>query len=82
MQLGIDIDYATGDSALVEEETPEASAEDAAEASYVPNTSTKKFHLPTCGSVSKMKESNKQTLTGARQDLVDRGYSPCGKCNP
>lgn len=50
--------------------------------SYVLNTNTKKFHYPTCGSVSDMKEKNKAYYTGDRQDVIDSGYVPCKKCNP
>ena len=86
VQPGISINYATGDSALVEEQATETAAETTAEdttqASYVLNTNTKKFHLPSCSSIAKMKDSNKQSFTGTRQDLIDKGYSPCGKCNP
>ncbi len=88
VQPGISIDYATGDSALVEGESSQAAAESestekaATEANYVLNTNTKKFHLPTCSTISKMKESNKQSFTGTRQELIDKGYAPCGKCNP
>ena len=86
VQPGISINYATGDSALAEEQATETAAETTAEdttqASYVLNTNTKKFHLPSCSSVAKMKDSNKQSFTGTRQELIDKGYSPCGKCNP
>ncbi len=82
VQPGVSIDYATGDSALAEEQATETASEDAAEASYVLNTSTKKFHDPSCSSVAKMKDSNKQSFIGTREQLLDQGYSPCGKCNP
>ena len=82
VQPGVSIDYATGDSALAEEQATEAASEETAEASYVLNTGTKRFHLPSCSSVSKMKESNKQSITGTREQLLDQGYSPCGMCNP
>ncbi len=83
VQPGISIDYATGDSALAEEQAAaETATEDTTQASYVLNTSTKKFHFPSCSSIAKMKDSNKQSFTGARQELIDKGYSPCGKCNP
>ena len=83
VQPGISIDYATGDSALAEgQAAAETTAEDTTQASYVLNTNTKKFHLPSCSSIAKMKDSNKQSFTGTRQELVDKGYSPCGKCNP
>lgn len=50
--------------------------------SYILNTNTKKFHYPSCGSVKQMKESNKQSYTGSRDDVIARGYVPCKKCNP
>lgn len=49
---------------------------------YVLNKNSKKFHYPGCGSVKKMKESNKEFYTGTREDLIDRGYDPCGNCHP
>lgn len=59
-----------------------AAPAESAEASYVLNTNSKKFHLPGCPSVGKMKESNRQDYTGSREDLIGQGYSPCGQCNP
>lgn len=49
---------------------------------YVLNTNTKKFHYPTCRSVSQMKDKNKQIEETTRDDLIARGYDPCGNCNP
>ena len=49
---------------------------------YVMNLNTHKFHLPTCDSVKQMKEKNRRTYEGRRQDLIDRGYRPCKRCNP
>ena len=49
---------------------------------YVVNTNTGKFHYPSCSSVKKMKESNKMFYTGTRDDLISKGYSPCGNCHP
>lgn len=50
--------------------------------SYVLNTNTRKFHYPSCSSVSSMKESNKDYYSGSRDDLVSMGYEPCKRCNP
>lgn len=50
--------------------------------SYVLNTSTKKFHLSGCSSVSNMKSSNRKDYTGSRDDVINMGYTPCQKCNP
>ena len=49
---------------------------------YVLNTNTKKFHLSECSSAKKMKDANKSIFTGARSDIISKGYSPCGNCNP
>lgn len=51
-------------------------------ASYIANTSTYKFHKPSCSSVKQMKESNKWYYTGSRDDLISQGYDPCGRCHP
>lgn len=49
---------------------------------YILNTGSKRFHLPGCASVKQMKESNKQTFRGSRNDAISMGYEPCGNCNP
>jgi len=67
---------------------PETSAAVVAEepayfaSNYIVNTNTGKFHNPSCGSVSKMKESNKWYYQGTRDELISMGYSPCGNCHP
>ena len=83
VQPGVEIDYATGESWLAEEEPPaETSSSGAGEAHYVLNTSSMKFHLPDCSGVSTMNPDNRRDYTGSRQALLDQGYSPCGSCNP
>lgn len=49
---------------------------------YVFNTNTKKFHLPSCSSVKDMKDKNKQEVTCSRDEVIDMGYVPCKRCNP
>lgn len=62
---------------------PQTRSETAAfDCDYVLNTSTKKFHLPTCASVKQMKEENRELYFGDRQELLDMGYKPCGNCKP
>lgn len=51
-------------------------------ADYIINTSSGKFHLPGCSAVVRMKESNKSQARGSRQQMLDRGYNPCGICRP
>lgn len=81
VQPGITIDYATGESWPEGTEQPDAGQSGAGQ-HYVINTSSMKFHLPDCPGVSNMSEQNKQEYTGSREELIARGYSPCGTCDP
>ena len=49
---------------------------------YIANKNSKKFHYPYCSSVSSMSEKNKWYYEGTRDELIDKGYVPCKKCNP
>ncbi len=52
------------------------------EGTYILNTNSNKFHKTDCDSIKKMKESNKKTFTGNRDELISDGYEPCKNCNP
>lgn len=78
VQPGITIDYATGDS----HRTGEEGRTEEAAASYVLNTSSRKFHLPECSGAAKISPENREDFTGSREELMEKGYSPCGSCNP
>ena len=75
VQPDIVIDYATGDSA-------QASPAQSGEITYVLNTGSKKFHLPSCPSVAQISEKNRQDFTGSRDALLAQGYAPCKQCEP
>ena len=88
-QPGIGINYATGDSWLEEgirstTEESELNSIDvnSTENIYILNTNTKKIHLPTCDSVSEMKEKNKKEVSIGREEIINNSYSPCQRCNP
>ena len=49
---------------------------------YILNTNTKKFHKPSCSSVSTIKDSNREEFSGTRDELISRGYDSCKRCNP
>lgn len=49
---------------------------------YVLNTNTMKFHYPSCGSADDIKEGNKAYFHGTREELIAKGYDPCGRCHP
>ncbi len=80
VQPGVAIDYATGESHLTDVDT--AAEEGEAAFTYVLNTRSGKFHDPGCSGAADIKEENRQTYTGSREDLLAQGYSPCGQCQP
>ena len=86
VQPGVEIDYATGESwesgqaSSAPEESQSSAAEEARD--YVLNTSSHKFHLPSCSSVEAMSEKNREDYHGTREELLAQGYEPCGSCNP
>lgn len=49
---------------------------------YILNVKNKKFHKPNCSAASDISSANKQDFTGTRDQLIARGYSPCGICKP
>lgn len=86
-------DTAAPDTPLPDTTAPDASTPDTAvpdsggqtepvSVTYVLNTNTKKFHFPSCSSVKDIKEKNRQDSTLTRQEIIDLGYSPCGRCKP
>ena len=85
VQPHIKINYADGTSEIAFlpelEKTTEVANDDSA-ITYVLNTNTKKFHYPFCDSVNEMKDKNKQAFTGSRDEVIEMGYSPCGRCKP
>ena len=83
VQPGITIDYATGASSLEGDALPEDSTQKEPEDTlYILNTSSGKFHLPSCSGAASMKEENRQAFSGSREELIAQGYSPCGQCKP
>jgi DNA-entry nuclease len=47
---------------------------------FVINKSNKKFHLPTCKSVTDMSDANKIFSYKTFEELIAEGYSKCGNC--
>lgn len=64
-------------------ETPQAVKQNTNNSNYyILNKNTKVFHIPTCKSVKKMKNSNKIEFHGSREEAISKGYRPCKNCNP
>lgn len=49
--------------------------------SYCANKNSKVFHKSECGSVSSMKDENKEFFND-RNNALSNGYKPCGRCKP
>jgi hypothetical protein len=54
---------------------------DDVESAFIGNKNSHVFHRSTCSSASSMSEKNKVAFS-SREEAVDAGYKPCGKCNP
>ena len=96
VQPGVVIDYSTGESyaettcddqpsaeitrSVIEAEPDTFVPSDGV--TYVLNTNTYRFHLPDCQSVQDMNEKNREEFFGTREELIEDGYIPCGRCNP
>lgn len=85
VQPGIAIDYATGKAVLSDADASAGTGKTSGNTEkkmYVLNENTKKFHTPECSGVKDIKERNKKTFTGSREELIKEGYIPCGRCKP
>lgn len=50
--------------------------------SYVLNTNTHKFHVPSCSSVENISPKNRKDVSESREQIISEGYAPCKRCNP
>ena len=87
-QPGVTINYADGtnhDSSEdgKKEESKESSKEESGEIKeYILNKDSKKFHDPSCKGAASMKANNKEKFKGTREEVIKKGYEPCGVCKP
>lgn len=77
-------DKETTSAPVIEESRQETSVPDSVlnGITYVLNNNTKKFHNPSCSSVSTIKDKNREDTTRSREEIINMGYVPCKKCNP
>lgn len=78
VQPKVQIDYTSGEN-YSKEENNEAIDKNA---SYILNTSSRKFHKADCPSVKDIVSDNKKNYKGNREELILDGYAPCGNCKP
>lgn len=91
-QPGVEIDYTTGKSRLAEEKAPEEKPEESSNKTsgqaagetgqYICNTNTRKFHNPDCSSAKDTRGKNRKKTEETREQLLQQGYEPCGRCHP
>jgi DNA-entry nuclease len=83
IQPGVNINYATGESSTGDlSVTDGESGRQPSTAGYILNTNSKKFHIPSCSSVFRMSDKNKEVTNMSRADIILKGYMPCGICKP
>lgn len=54
---------------------------DDVENALIGNKKSHVFHKSTCSSANSMSEKNKVSFS-SREEAIENGYKPCGKCNP
>lgn len=60
----------------------QTTAPTAATYTYTLNTNSMVFHRSTCSRAKKIKDENRATATGTREEMINMGYTPCGSCHP
>lgn len=85
-QPGVTIDYCTGKSYETAQHLTTGTTVKTTYASgsinYVLNTSSKKFHLPSCRYANSMKIENREISNAPRDYLLSIEYKPCETCDP
>lgn len=76
VQPGVEINYATGENWEAEKEYT------GPEYTYILNTSSRKFHTSDCTGGQQTNPANKSVEVCTRQELIDKGFTPAGCCNP
>lgn len=71
----------SGNTVTISITVPEVYAAASSETAYIGNMNTKKFHRFNCASVNDINANNKISLS-SREEAVDEGYKPCGRCDP
>lgn len=82
VQPGIVIDYVTGESELKNKPMGATTTVSfsGGDEEYVLNTSSKKFHIPSCKYANSMKAENREISNATREYLMMLGYEPCKTC--
>lgn len=69
----------TAATTTAKETTQATTTEQVQSDGYIGNLNTKKFHYPSCSSLP---NPENRTYFDTRQEAIDAGYDPCGRCKP
>lgn len=75
VQPGIEIDYATGESSLAEDDSGEGDEA----VRFIGNKNSMVFHNPTCNGLPA--EQNR-IYFDSREEALEKGFKACGRCEP
>ena len=73
---------AAGGAAIASANADGAAGAGTTAGSYVLNTNSHKFHLPSCSSVDTISPKNRKDVNESREQIISEGYAPCKRCNP
>ena len=73
---------AAGGAAIASANADGAAGAGTTAGSYVLNTNSHKFHLPSCSSVDTISPKNRKDVNESREQIIREGYAPCKRCNP
>ena len=73
---------AAGGAAIASANADGAAGAGTTAGSYVLNTNSHKFHLPSCSSVDTIRPKNRKDVNESREQIIREGYAPCKRCNP
>lgn len=64
------------------DDQPSTPSTDGENCDYILNTSSKKFHKVGKSCANSISDKNREEYFGTREQLISKGYVPCGICNP
>lgn len=76
VQPGVEIDYLTGESREAEFSCGHEPQD------LVLNTASGKFHTPDCSGAADMNPDNRLDVSACPDEMIAKGYEPCGSCKP
>lgn len=60
----------------------QTTADSSAKATYILNLDSKVYHHPWCAFADKIDSENRETVNTSKNQMLQKGFKPCGKCEP